>query len=391
MTGIPPPKKRIEFIDLLRGWAVIVMIETHVFNATLVPELTGSSFFQVLKFINGLVAPSFLFASGMAYAVTTRRKMNDYLSFGWPLFRQIGRLLFIMLIGYSLHIPKFNYAHLRYDAGATAWEMFWQADVLQCIAVSLLFLQVMLLLTRSEVRLYRIVTVVAAGIVLATPVMWGIDFRGAVPPPLAAYLNGREYSLFPLFPWSAFLFAGAIAGHLYLRAKDRAGNAGAGEPVGVMMAHAVRIGFGFIAVSFLLHPLAALVYPYYEYWRISPSFFLLRLGIVLVLCAGLFLYERKKSVSARSFVALMGRESLLVYATHLLLVYGKFGSFTFTDRVGGTFGYGEAIVTTLVLLGLMYVLALAWSRLKAGPEGVKRAVQLAILACFALVFFYGPR
>ena len=42
------PRKRIEFIDLLRGWAVIVMIETHVFNATLTlwlhsfrPQLIG--------------------------------------------------------------------------------------------------------------------------------------------------------------------------------------------------------------------------------------------------------------------------------------------------------------------------------------------------------------
>ena len=26
------PRKRVEFIDLLRGWAVIVMIETHVMN-----------------------------------------------------------------------------------------------------------------------------------------------------------------------------------------------------------------------------------------------------------------------------------------------------------------------------------------------------------------------
>jgi uncharacterized membrane protein len=99
-------KKRIEFIDLLRGWAVIVMIQTHVFNATLTPGLTETGFFQVLRFIDGLVAPSFLFASGMAYAVTTRRKINDYLSFGPPLFRQFGRLLFVMLIGYGLHLPK---------------------------------------------------------------------------------------------------------------------------------------------------------------------------------------------------------------------------------------------------------------------------------------------
>ncbi|HTR98772.1 MAG TPA: heparan-alpha-glucosaminide N-acetyltransferase domain-containing protein, partial [Bacteroidota bacterium] len=82
-------RKRIEFIDLLRGWAVIVMIQTHVFNATLPDAITRTWFFEVLRFVDGLVAPSFLFASGMAYAVTTRRKINDYLAFGPPLFKQL--------------------------------------------------------------------------------------------------------------------------------------------------------------------------------------------------------------------------------------------------------------------------------------------------------------
>jgi uncharacterized membrane protein len=64
----PVTKKRIEFIDLLRGWAVIVMIQTHVFNATFIPRLTESGFFQALRFIDGLVAPSFLFASSDYHA-----------------------------------------------------------------------------------------------------------------------------------------------------------------------------------------------------------------------------------------------------------------------------------------------------------------------------------
>src|SRR5512140_2949217 len=118
---IPPGKpKRLDFVDLLRGWAVIVMIETHVLNATLLPSLRLEVPFKILDFINGLVAPAFLFASGLAYAVVTRRKINDYLSFGRPLFRQFWRLLFILIIGYGLHIPKFYFHHLMYEAGAEA-------------------------------------------------------------------------------------------------------------------------------------------------------------------------------------------------------------------------------------------------------------------------------
>ena len=385
----PATKKRIEFIDLLRGWAVIVMIQTHVFNATLVPAITDSGLFQVLRFIDGLVAPSFLFASGMAYAVTTRRKINDYLSFGPPLFRQFARLTFVLLIGYGLHIPKFNYYHLRYEAGQVAWQMFWQVDVLQCIAISLLFLQVMLLLLRSERRLYLTMIGVTLAVVFATPVAWSIDFWDMLPVPVAAYMNGLHYSLFPVFPWSAFLFAGALCGYFYLKAKDAGGADHAQESVGRMMKKTSWYAPGIIALSFMIHPVAALIYPSYGYW-LSPSFYMLRLGLVLLLCAGMYLYERRIGVSPRSVVSLMGRESLLVYTVHLMIVYGKFGYFTFADRVNRSFGYGEAILTTLLLILLMYLLALAWSRVKSAPPPVKRLTQGVVLAGFALVFFFGP-
>ncbi len=389
MDQVPQQKKRIEFIDLLRGWAVIVMIETHVFNATLTSANTESGFFTVLTFINGLVAPSFLFASGLAYAVTTRRKMQDYLRFGTPLFRQLGRLLLILLIGYTLHIPRFSWAHCRYIAGDHAWELFFQADVLHCIAVSLLLLQVLLLVLRSEIRLYRAVVGLTLAIVFATPLMWDVDFRGILPLPIAAYMNGLHDSLFPLFPWSAFVFAGAITGWQYLRAKDRESAGGTGAVVATMRS-AAWIGAGIIAFSFALHPVASVVYPVYDYWKFSPSFFFLRLGLVLLLCTGMFAYERLRGVSPRSVVTLIGRESLIVYVTHLLLIYGRFGSFTFSDAVNRSFGYLQAGAVTVALFLLMTLLAFFWSRVKQGSLPVRRGIQAAFLVILVGIFFTAP-
>ena len=219
--SLPSPfgkPRRLDFIDLLRGWAVIIMIETHVLNATLMPSLRLEFPFKVLDFINGLVAPAFLFASGLAYAVVTRRKLHDYLSFGPPLLKHLWRLFFILLIGYCLHIPKFYFHHLMYVASGEAWHTFFQVDVLQCIAVSLLSLQILLLVLRNERRLYMAAAGLTAGVMLLSPLVWGVDFWTFLPIPLAEYFNGRHFSGFPLFPWSAFLFAGALMGYLYLQA-----------------------------------------------------------------------------------------------------------------------------------------------------------------------------
>lgn len=387
MSPAASKSKRLDYIDLLRGWAVIVMIETHVFNATLTGEIKGSAFFEYIAFMNGLVAPSFLFASGLAYAVTTRRKLNDYLSFGTPLLRQVGRLLLILAIGYLLHLPKFNYTQIMSVAEERPWRTFFQADVLQCIAVSLLFMQVLLLVLRNERRLYLTLIAVTAGVVFLTPVVWGIDFWPILPAPLAGYINGMHFKSFPgfpLFPWSAFLFAGAIVGYFYQESRTSS------EQESAMMKRLLWWSPALILASFVIHPVAAVIYPTYDYWRFSPSFYLLRLGIVITLCVGMFFYEKGRGVSPRSPVTLIGRESLIVYAAHLLLIYGDFGTFNFSKRVNHTFGYGEAVITTVLLMGMMYALALFWNRIKRGSPRWKVALQFGTLAVLVGVFFFGP-
>ncbi|RPH37751.1 DUF1624 domain-containing protein [bacterium] len=385
----PPGKpKRLDFIDLLRGWAVIIMIETHVLNATLLPSLRLELPFKILDFINGLVAPAFLFASGLAYAVVTRRKLHDYLSFGPPLLKQLWRLLFILIIGYGLHIPKFYFHHLMYEAGEEAWHAFFQVDVLQCIAVSLLTLQILLLVLRSERRLYMVTAGLTAAIIIASPLVWGVDFWTIFPIPLAEYFNGRHFSGFPLFPWSAFLFAGALMGYSYLQAGG--GSAPANLPAKApFMKRVAWVGLGLVLLSFPLHPLGAMIYPVYDYWKSSPGFYMLRLGLVLLLCAGAFAFEYRRGVSPRSIVTLIGRESLLVYTVHLMLIYGNYGSGHFADHVHLSYGYGEVLAVSLVLFVLMYLLAWTWSKIRKAKPAIRIGVELCILAGFLIVFFVG--
>jgi len=383
------PSKRLAFIDLLRGWAVIVMIETHMMNATIIPAIRDTRLFDLINFLNGLVAPSFLFASGMAYAVTTRRKIDSYLSFGSPLFQQFGRLLLVLLIGYALHLPRFHYYKIAHEVTPDEWLVFFQSDVLQCIAVSLLLLQILLLMLRTERRLYLAAAVLAVGVLFVTPLMWGYDFLARLPAAIAAYMNGLHHSLFPLFPWAVFLFAGAIAGHLFAEGRAAAGETGAGTFAALAQRRFLLAGGGLMLLSLPLMTLAR-VYPTYEYWRFSPSFVVMRIGIVLVLCALLYWYETRKGVAAASPITLMGRESLLVYTVHLLLIFGKFSSFSFRKWVNHTFGYGEVLLWTLMLLVLMYGLALVWERIKKKGERWRRGVQLVTLISLALLFVYGP-
>lgn len=393
MPAVPAPPTarpaRLEFIDLLRGWAVIVMIETHVVNATLAAAHTATPGFGWLAFVNGLVAPSFLFASGLAFGVTLRRKAPDLLSPGPALRKQLGRILLILAIGYILHLPFFSLQRLLAGTTEREWLVFLQADVLHCIAITLLLLVLLLLVLRSADRLATAAAVIAGVAILAAPWVWGFDYLGVVPAAAGAYLNGLHASLFPLFPWSGFLLAGVVTGHRFSRLRD-----GGGDDVRVrqdrFMRSAATAGLAALAAAWPLTLLGDVVYPEHPYWRAGPGFVVLRLGLVTLLMAGMYLYERRRSVRAGSIVTLLGRESLLVYTLHLLLIYGDLGPWNFRTMVDRSFGWGEALLTTVVLLGICTVAALVWARVKAGPAGTRRRISIGVAVGLALVFLLTP-
>ncbi|MDH7604770.1 MAG: heparan-alpha-glucosaminide N-acetyltransferase domain-containing protein [Melioribacter sp.] len=73
---------RALFIDLLKGIALLIMIEVHVVNAFLLPEIKSQSWFEILNYINGLVAPAFTFTSGMVFVLSLQKGLDELRRFG---------------------------------------------------------------------------------------------------------------------------------------------------------------------------------------------------------------------------------------------------------------------------------------------------------------------
>jgi uncharacterized membrane protein len=141
---------RLAFIDLLRGWALLVMIEVHVFNGFLLPHFRATSWFHVLNFINGLVAPSFIFISGFVFLLASQKKLESFRTFGLTFWKQLGRIGLIWIVGYSLHLPFFSFHRAITEATEAQWLSFYQSDVLHCIAFGLLILFFSRLLIRND-------------------------------------------------------------------------------------------------------------------------------------------------------------------------------------------------------------------------------------------------
>ena len=294
MSSVAPaiPQKsreRVEWLDLFRGAAVLAMIETHVVNTFLAPGLREAAWFGWLNWCNGLVAPAFVFIAGYAQGMSWRANPAKPVAFG----RKAKRLLGIAALGYALHFPLTELGQHRW---ADALRMGTQVDVLQCLAVALIGVLCVQSASRLFAEKWRGVARLMMLLGLAVGTVWFAPRSANVdiaPVPLAAFLNDHTGSLFPLFPWAAFVFCGALAGAL---ASRRAGwlLVEAGGVKGC--AHLAGDG---------------------TFSALSPAFFGERLAWVLALAAlgqGVACGWRPRGV------LFAGRESLVMYAGHLLLI-----------------------------------------------------------------------
>ncbi|HPS57023.1 MAG TPA: heparan-alpha-glucosaminide N-acetyltransferase domain-containing protein [Spirochaetota bacterium] len=348
-------RNRFLFVDLLRGAALTVMIEVHVFNTFLIPEYRDALWFPFLNFINGLVAPSFIFISGFAFILSSKSGLDEMRSFKWKFWRKLGMIALIFLVAYSMHIPFFSFKNILIWASPSDLKSFYNVDVLQCIGAALLILFFSRLAIRSD-RLFHIFTITMALVfTLFAPVLWNTDFSIFMPLPLACYFNEMNGSYFPIFPWAGFLFAGAAVSTYYLKARE------------------TFIEKDFIKKLFIFGLTSAVICFIILAWldtfswfqlKPSPLFFLERFGAVAVLLSACWYYYRNTGAAAGFFLD-VSRQSLVVYWLHLQLIYRRLWNDRSLSSIAyGNFGIDECLLATAILLAAMMTTAYTWGWIK---------------------------
>jgi uncharacterized membrane protein len=371
---------RYVFVDLLRGFALVVMIETHVVNAYF-PEILrrGSESFFWLAFVNGLVAPSFLFATGFSLVLQSDRQWDRWLRFRLPFWRQMRRLGFIGLVAYFTHLQGFRlsrYLANRNDYGL--WSETLKVDILQCIVASLLVVLVLILVLRKRKLLPWGLGLLAILMALATPWIWAQDFRGRVPLSVALFLNPHGISLFPVFPWMCFVLAGSYASHFFLKSVNR-------QKIARYMKVTAWLGILMIACGLLLRNAPYTLPGYANLYTTSPLYVMIRLGCVLLFCAFLYTLEANERWIPRP-VQLAGQESLLVYGVHLWVIFALLRGRLLGPILGRQSGYiGCFLISTAIILLMLY-LAKHYHALKKTYPSRTRLTQGVVVCAMIVVF-----
>ena len=344
-------KIRYTFIDLLRGWAIIIMIEVHVFNAFLLPQLKQAGWFDILTFMNGLVAPAFLFVSGFAFQVSSGSKLEDMRKLKPPFWKKLWRYFSIIFIGYALHLPYKSLSKIINKSTSEQLQSFYAVDVLQCIGVGLLVLFALRLIIRSDKIYHYSLIGLTIFVMVVSPFFWKIEFTNYFHPIIANYFNRLNGSLFPVFSWINFILVGAIFAKYFLDAvtKDREVNFIKGTTfTGIVMLFSGHFFYSGLFSGYLTSILP------------NPVFFIERLGYVLVFATICWGYSRWRKTQ-KSFVLDASRESLLVYWLHLTVIYSMiWGKKSLANIIGQNLNVWESIAATLVLMTLMILAAKIW-------------------------------
>src|SRR5712692_3380838 len=360
-----PPKttKRIAYLDWLRGFACLLMFQTHCYDSWLGGSAREGNFIKLSQLGGTLPAPLFLFLSGVSFALMTDRLRQKGLSANEIARTTIRRGGEIFLLGLLFRVQEFLLGQPW-----APWTDLLRVDVLNIIGLSLMMMglacwiaavsgpQDLSLLRRTSMIASVAMAAVIAGV---TPQMWSTwrpHWRAWW---LESYLNGvHTYDkpqpwLFPIFPWCAFAFAGLALGFLLLSDWARRKEAAALILVGVGGAALAGLGYWLDARPVQL-------YSVYDFWHSSPNFFLIRTGVVLGIVLLTYLWCRwGPGEWGFSPLIEMGQASLLVYWVHIEFVYGRF---SILPKHG--VGIRAASLGLLAIFSAMTLLAAVRNRLR---------------------------
>jgi uncharacterized membrane protein len=332
---------RHAYLDWMRGIAVLIMIEAHVFDAwTRVADRSRGAFGHAMV-LGGFGAPLFLFLAGAAVVLSAEAKYRRSGDFqrAWRLAEKRGWQIFGL--AFLFRLQSFVLGGASNPAGLL------KVDILNVMGPAIAAAAIVGRLAKSTGARGVLFALAALAIALMTPVVRVTSFLDWLPDPAEWYFRpspGRTN--FTLFPWAGFVFAGAVVGVVIAALASKR-----------MAALQVSLALAGSSIALLAYAVSFLPSPYQksEFWTSSPAFFLLRAGLLTLLIPISYLWERvpwRHQLASWSPVEELGRASLFVYWIHVEMVYG-----VFSRPIRGALSLEGAFIAyvlfTLFILGLV--------------------------------------
>ncbi len=338
----------------MRGLAVLVMIQCHVFNSLTRLDVRDGGPYVLSQFIGGMAAPLFLFIAGMttAFQMDSLERRETAAARRWLIsMRHAGYILGVAFL--------FRFTNWAASFPNAQTSELTKVDILNCMGLSMVVFSVASLF-RHNGRL-RFAVAAATAIAALAPLVANLDW-GSTPSLIHEYLaagNNSGRGRFAFFPCAAYLGYGIATGAIVRRA--------AADRMERLMQWSVLIGFTGVFVAQYFSNIPYSIYTMSNFWTDNPTLIFIRTGISLLMLAGSYLWTEYVAGPGWSWMQCLGKNSLMVYWVHVMLVYG-----TWVNPIKRTLSAPLAALATVVVILMMIALSALWLRWKAW-----RALSLA--------------
>jgi uncharacterized membrane protein len=344
-------KHRIIFIDLMRAFAVFQMVQGHTINVVLNDNYRTAEFpvYYVWNFMRGMTAPIFLFSAGVVFTYLFR--LVDKPFFENPrVIKGIKRGFLLIFLGYLLRYPTWTVFDFK-QVSEESLKTFYTVDVLHLIGLGL-FVLLFLLFLSEKIKLNDGYTfgVLSLAVIFLTPFIYTIDWSSILPAPLSGYMSSDNGSLFPLFPWISYILIGGVLGSYLAKNPMVFKSANFSLILGT-------IGSALILLSMLFDLFSQELGYSNIVYAATPNLVFFRLGFVLVLNS-LVSYIALRVETIPRFIILIGRNTLLIYVVHLLILYGSAWNPGISNILGSAFNGWQSLGAALIMLTLMTMLVI---------------------------------
>lgn len=328
-------RPRLHFIDALRAFAILMMLQGHFISGVLNPDTIDPTnvFYTFWLYCRGFTAPVFFTITGWVFTFLLLQNEEE----GWKnprIKKGLKRSLELLLWGYllRLNLPMLFNGQLN--------SSFLYPDVLQIIGLGLIFIILIYLLFGFMKQWTNLVFLgIGLLIFICEPLYVDLNFP-KLPSYLSAYLTKANKGVFYLFPWLGYVSLGAFIAYLF-RAKTN---------------HLWRWTVGFIALGLWLifRSSAFLIWlesvTNIELFRqlAYNNFLFIRLGDVFVLF-GIFMFFNNNF--KRGLWTTIGGKTLEIYIVHYFIFYGSLFGIGIYKYAKYTWAFGESVVGALVFMG----------------------------------------
>ncbi len=286
------------------------MIEAHTVDSWTRLSSRGSTAYSDAVMLAGFAAPLFLWLAGLSIPLAGASGLRRGLSRRSAAEAVCRRGLEIFILAFLFRLQAFVLS-----PGAHPVTLF-RVDILNIMGPAIVAAALLWWLVASTPALVVGFSLLATAVAMATPLVRTWRTVGLLPIWLQWYVRpAADNTTFTSFPWIGFVFAGAAVGVLVAAVREPRVQRRLLGAVGI--AGAVVIVGGFYAAS------RPSIYADSSFWTTSPSWFAIRLGVLMATLAVAFAAERLVAPGrALDMLARFGRSSLFVYWIHVELVYG---------------------------------------------------------------------